>query len=460
MKDQTEYPVENTQSYIATSSLAERDAKVVWHPFTQHQTAPFSIPIVRGEGTYLFDDSGKKYIDAISSWWVNLHGHSHPYIAQKVAEQFAKLEQVIFAGFTHEPAVRLAERLLEILPKNQAKIFYSDNGSTAVEVALKMAIQYFHNQGFTKKRKVIALENGYHGDTFGTMAVGAKSAFNAPFEGFLYETIYLPVPTKGQEQHSLETMKSLMQNADEIACFIFEPLIQGAGGMVMYEPEILEQLISLAKENGVLTIADEIMTGFGRTGKLFATDYVETKPDILCLSKGLTGGAMALGVTSCTQEIYEAFLSDDRKKTLFHSHSFTANPLACTAGLASLDLLLTDETNDKILRINQLHRQFKARVVVSGDTDNGVNSPLNGRGAGGEVANIRIKGTILAIEIQTAEGTSYFNNIRDVAYQFFIEKGILIRPLGNVIYLLPPYCISEEDLAYIYSCIEEFLETV
>jgi adenosylmethionine---8-amino-7-oxononanoate aminotransferase len=468
MNDQIEYPVENTSSYIATSSLAERDAKVVWHPFTQHQTAPFSIPIIRGEGAYLYDDSGKRYIDAISSWWVNLHGHSHPYIAQKVAEQFAKLEQVIFAGFTHEPAVRLAERLLEILPKNQAKIFYSDNGSTAVEVALKMAIQFFHNQGFTKKRKVIALENGYHGDTFGTMAVGAKSAFNAPFEGFLYETIYLPVPTKGQEEHSLETMKNLMQNADEIACFIFEPLIQGAGGMVMYEPEMLEQLISLAKENGVLTIADEIMTGFGRTGKLFATDYIETKPDILCLSKGLTGGAMALGVTSCTQEIYDAFLSKDRKKTLFHSHSFTANPLACTAGLASLDLLLTDETNNKILKINQLHEKFKIRMV---DGENGRmryaptdNHVYNSRGVSHTPTssndlnhNVRIKGTILAIEIQTAEGTSYFNNIRDVAYQFFIEKGVLIRPLGNVIYLLPPYCISEEDLAYIYDCIEEFL---
>ena len=444
MKDQTEYPVENTQLYIATSSLSERDAKVVWHPFTQHQTAPFSIPIIRGEGAYLFDDSGKKYIDAISSWWVNLHGHSHPYIAQKVAEQFTKLEQVIFAGFTHEPAVRLAERLLEILPKNQAKIFYSDNGSTAVEVALKMAIQYFHNQGFTKKRKVIALENGYHGDTFGTMAVGAKSAFNAPFEGFLYETIYLPVPTKGHEEHSLETMKKLMEKADEIACFIFEPLIQGAGGMVMYEPEILEQILQLAKENNVLTIADEIMTGFGRTGKMFATDYIETKPDILCLSKGLTGGAMALGVTSCTQEIYDAFLSEDRRKTLFHSHSFTANPLACTAGLASLDLLLTDETNNKILKINQLHNKFREKLfgsAVGGDTNHG----------------IRIKGTILAIEIQTAEGTSYFNNIRDIAYQFFIEKGILIRPLGNVIYLLPPYCISEKDLKYIYGCIEEFL---
>jgi adenosylmethionine---8-amino-7-oxononanoate aminotransferase len=438
MKDQTEYPIENTSSYIATSSLAERDAKVVWHPFTQHKTAPFSIPIVRGEGAYLYDDSDKKYIDAISSWWVNLHGHSHPYIAQKVAEQFAKLEQVIFAGFTHEPAVRLAERLLEILPKNQAKIFYSDNGSTAVEVALKMAIQYFHNQGFTKKRKVIALENGYHGDTFGTMAVGAKSAFNAPFEGFLYETIYLPVPIKGQEEYSLETMKNLMQNADEIACFIFEPLIQGAGGMVMYEPEILEQLLQLAKQNNVLTIADEIMTGFGRTGKLFATDYIEIKPDILCLSKGLTGGAMALGVTSCTQEIYEAFLSEDRKKTLFHSHSFTANPLACTAGLASLDLLLNNETNDKILKINRLHHKFKIKNAL--------------------YPNIRIKGTILAIEIHTAEGTSYFNNIRDVAYQFFIEKAILIRPLGNVIYLLPPYCISEEDLEYIYECIEEFLK--
>ena len=471
MKDQTEYPVENTQSYLTKSNLSERDAAVIWHPFTQHQTAPFSIPIVRGEGTYLYDDLGKRYIDAISSWWVNLHGHSHPYVAQKVAEQFLKLEQVIFAGFTHEPAVRLAERLLEILPKNQAKIFYSDNGSTAVEVALKMAIQYFYNQGFTKKRKVIALENGYHGDTFGTMAVGAKSAFNAPFEGFLYETLYLPTPIKGQETKTLEVMKTLMKDADETACFIFEPLIQGAGGMVMYEPEILEELIILAQENNVLTIADEIMTGFGRTGKMFATDYLTIKPDIYCLSKGLTGGAMALGVTSCTQKIYEAFLSEDRKKTLFHSHSFTANPLACTAGLASLDLLLTEETESKILNINRLHNEFLNKLlgnvvggeVVCGDTDNGVVGEDTNHGANGKhpkITDIRIKGTILVIELHTPEGTSYFSNIRDVAYQFFIEKGILIRPLGNVIYLLPPYCISEEDLKYIYECIEAFLEKI
>jgi adenosylmethionine---8-amino-7-oxononanoate aminotransferase len=438
MNQSIEYPIENTHTYIHQSLLTERDAQVVWHPFTQHYTAPFSIPIVRGEGAYLYDDNGKRYIDAIASWWVNLHGHSHPYIAQKIADQFLKLEQVIFAGFTHEPAISLAEKLLEILPQNQAKIFYSDNGSTAVEVALKMAIQYFHNQGFTKKRKIIALENGYHGDTFGTMAVGAKSGFNAPFESFLYETIYLPVPIKGQEQLSLAKMEHLMENADEIACFIFEPLIQGAGGMVMYEAEMLDNLISIAKEHNVITIADEIMTGFGRTGKLFATDYIINKPDIFCLSKGLTGGSMALGVTSCTQAIYDAFLSDDRRKTLFHSHSFTANPLACTAGLASLDLLLTNETQQKIQQIEQLHREFK---------DNHSDIP-----------NIHVMGTILSIEIQTEEGTSYFNNIRDIAYKFFIERGILIRPLGNIIYLLPPYCISEEDLRYIYSCIEEFLK--
>nr|MCU0468394.1 aminotransferase class III-fold pyridoxal phosphate-dependent enzyme [Arcicella sp.] len=226
-------------------------------------------------------------------------------------------------------------------------------------------------------------------------------------------------------------------NADEIACFIFEPLIQGAGGMVMYEPDVLNELIKLAKDNHIITIADEIMTGFGRTGKLFATDYIEQKPDIFCLSKGLTGGAMALGVTSCTQAIYDAFLSEDRRKTLFHSHSFTANPLACTAGLASLDLLLTQETYDKISKINELHTEFKQRNA--------------------HYPHITVKGTILSIEIQTEEGTSYFNNIRDIAYKFFIEKGILIRPLGNIIYLLPPYCISEEDLRYIYQCIEEFI---
>ncbi|MFD1819613.1 adenosylmethionine-8-amino-7-oxononanoate aminotransferase [Pseudarcicella hirudinis] len=439
-----EYPVENIRESVFNpqSKIQNRDAEVIWHPFTQQHTAPFAIPVVRGEGAYFYDDSGKRYIDAIASWWVNLHGHSHPYIAQKVMEQFGQLEHVIFAGFTHEPAVRLAERLLGILPENHKKIFYSDNGSTSVEVALKMAFQFWHNQGFTRKIKVIALENGYHGDTFGTMAVGAKSGFTAPFDPFLFDVIYLPVPVKGQEEAALKKMEELMADSEEIAAFIFEPLIQGAGGMVMYEPEILEKLLRLAKNHHILTIADEVMTGFGRTGKMFATDYLTEKPDIICLSKGLTGGTMALGVTSCTQLIYEAFLSDDRRKTLFHSHSFTANPLACAAALASLDLTEKPETREKISRINAWHQEFESSLT---DTENEA------------IAEIRIKGTILVIELRTEEGTSYFSNIRDIAYHFFLERGILMRPLGNVIYLLTPYCISEEDMRFIYGKIKEFL---
>lgn len=439
-----EYPVEHITNPVVTS-LSQRDSKVLWHPFTQHYTAPFSIPIVRGEGVYLYDENGKRYIDAIASWWVNLHGHSHPYLAQKVAEQFLKLEQVIFAGFTHEPAVRLAERLLEVLPESHSRIFYSDNGSTSIEVALKMAIQYFHNQGQTKKTKIIALENGYHGDTFGTMSVGAKSGFNAPFDSFLYETIYLAVPAGDGASKALEQMEALMLESDQIAAFIFEPLIQGAGGMVMYEPEVLDKLVSLAKQHQVITIADEIMTGFYRTGKMFATDYIETKPDIICLSKGLTGGAMALGATSCTEKIYEAFLSEDRRKTLFHSHSFTANPLACTVALASLDLLFATETQQSIERIHLSHKQFINRFETANRD---------------KIVDIRLKGTILVIEINTSGGTSYFSNIRDLAYNFFLEKGILLRPLGNVIYLLPPYCISNEDLNYIYDSIDEFFATL
>ncbi len=435
-----EYPIENIATPVVTP-LSERDAQVVWHPFTQHYTAPFSIPIVKGEGVFLWDENGKKYIDAIASWWVNLHGHAHPYIAQKITAQFLQLEQVIFAGFTHEPAVRLAERLLAILPANQQRIFYTDNGSTAVEVALKMAIQYFHNQGFTEKNKIIALSNGYHGDTFGTMAVGAKSAFNAPFEPFLYETHYLTVPTKGQENTAIDQMKTLLAEGN-IAAFIFEPLVQGAGGMVMYEPWVLNELIHLAKQAGVITIADEIMTGFYRTGKFFATDYIDEKPDIFCLSKGLTGGAMALGATSCTAQIYEAFLSDDRRKTLFHSHSFTANPLACTAALASLDLLLLPETQARIQAIEAQHWRFKAQLEQHWAD---------------KLTDVRVCGTILAIEINMAEGTSYFSQIRDVIYHFFLDKGILVRPLGNIVYVLPPYCIDDDTLAYIYSCIEAFM---
>src|ERR1700753_2383245 len=259
-------------------SLVERDLKVIWHPYTQMKTALPPIPIVRGEGACLFDEDGKCYIDAVSSWWVNIHGHAHPYIAQKVAEQLTKLEHVIFAGFTHEPAVLLAERLLKILPANQGKAFYSDHGSTAVEVAIKMCLQYWHNQGI-QRTKILAFNNAYHGDTFGAMAVSGRSAFTAAFDSLLFEVEFIDLP----DADNITDLKSQISNLkSELACFIFEPLVQGSAGMLMYGAEYLDQLMAHCRSEGVLLIADEVFTGFGRTGKLFACDYLDTQPDIMC----------------------------------------------------------------------------------------------------------------------------------------------------------------------------------
>ncbi|GAB3688305.1 adenosylmethionine--8-amino-7-oxononanoate transaminase [Spirosoma flavus] len=422
------------------SDLAKRDRAVIWHPFTQMQLAPLPTPIVRGEGSVLYGADGRTYLDMISSWWVNLHGHAHPYIAERVSEQLRTLEHVIFADFTHPSAVELAERLLEILPANQSKVFYSDNGSTAVEVALKMAFQYWHNIG-KPRQNIVALENAYHGDTFGAMAVGGRSAFTAPFVPFLFDVDYLPFPTAGQEADVLAQAEKLF--TDNVAAFIIEPLVQGAGGMNMYSPDILDKLIHIARRHNVLIIADEVMTGFGRTGKLFASDYLQEKPDLMCLSKGITGGTMALGVTTCTQAIYDAFLSDDKFKTLFHGHSFTANPLACTAALASMDLLLNDDTQRSIQRIAQRNADFAQRLATF---------PA--------VETIRQRGTLLAFDLKAGEQTSYFNSVRDVAYNFLLERGILMRPLGNVLYLMPPYCTTDEQLDYVYEQIEHLLVTL
>ncbi|MDB5010485.1 MAG: adenosylmethionine--8-amino-7-oxononanoate transaminase [Mucilaginibacter sp.] len=420
-------------------SLVERDLKVIWHPYTQMKTALPPIPIVKGEGACLFDGEGKKYIDAVSSWWVNIHGHSHPYIAQKVAEQLSKLEHVIFAGFTHEGAVELAERLLAILPGNQQKAFYSDNGSTAVEVAVKMCLQYWYNQG-KSRTKILALKNAYHGDTFGAMAVSGRSAFTTPFDSMLFEVEFIDLPTID----NIENLKSQISSLkSQLACFIFEPLIQGSGGMLMYEAEYLNELMLHCHNEGVLLIADEVFTGFGRTGKPFACDHVTEQPDIMCFSKGLTGGTMALGLTTCTQQIFDAFLSDDRLKTLFHGHSFTANPIACSAALASLDLFLDPSTSANLKRIEAAHQQFALKVK---------HHP--------KLKTIRQTGTILAMEWQTGTDTSYFSSLRDKLYQYFLDAGIILRPLGNVIYILPPYCITNEELNYIYSKIEHALEEI
>jgi adenosylmethionine-8-amino-7-oxononanoate aminotransferase len=421
---------------MSNQNLASRDAAVIWHPFTQHQIEPISIPIASGKGAHLFDTDGKKYIDAISSWWVNTHGHGHPYLAEKIYEQALQLEQVIFAGFTHEPAVQLSERLLAHLPANFERVFFSDNGSTAVEVAIKMALQFYHNQGNTKRRKILAFQDAYHGDTFGAMSLGAPSSFNAPFQDMLFEVEFLPSP-----QDTAACIAAMSAADESYAAFIFEPLIQGAGGMKMYEASTLDSLIKIAREKGILCIADEIMTGFGRTGKWFAMDYLTQKPDIVCFSKGLTGGMMAMGLTLCSEQLFQSFLSDDRRKMMFHSHSFTANPLACAAANASLDLMEKEETWESIARVETRHREFAAKLA-----DHSV------------LKNVRIHGTILAMEVETGEADGYLHSIRDDIYQYFLKEGILMRPLGNTIYILAPYCIEDEDLAYIYGKITAFAQ--
>jgi len=420
-------------------SLVERDLKVIWHPYTQMKTAQEPIPIVRGEGSCLFDENGKKYIDAVSSWWVNIHGHAHPYIAEKVAAQLKKLEHVIFAGFTHEGAIELAERLLAILPDNQKKVFYSDNGSTAVEVALKMCLQYWHNKG-ENRTKILAFRNAYHGDTFGAMAVSGRSAFTAAFDNLLFEVEFIDLPNESNIQNLKSQISNLKSN---LACFIFEPLVQGAGGMLMYEAKYLNELMEYARNKDVLLIADEVFTGFGRTGKSFACYYVNEQPDIMCFSKGLTGGTMALGLTTCSDKIYNAFLSDDKLKTLFHGHSFTANPIAISSALASLDLFLEKSTSENIERIANAHAGFALKIA---------NHP--------KIKTIRQTGTILAMEWETGSNTSYFSSLRDKLYNYFLDAGIILRPLGNVIYILPPYCIKVEELDYIYSKIEQALEEI
>jgi adenosylmethionine-8-amino-7-oxononanoate aminotransferase len=420
-------------------NIQERDKNVVWHPFTQLKTAPLPIAIVKGEGAYFYDDKGKRYIDGIASWWVNIHGHCHPYLAKKIAEQLTTLEHAIFSGFTHEPAVQLAERLLKRLPDNHSKIFYSDNGSTAVEVALKMAFQFWSNCDIPKT-KVIAFENAYHGDTFGGMSVGARNAFNLPFSKLLFDVIAIPVPVKGMEEKCIQTLKQALEN-DDIASFIFEPLVQGAGGMVMYPAEVLDKLIQMCRDKNVISIADEVMTGFGRTGKFFACDHLRNKPDIICMSKGLTGGVMPLGATSCAGFIYDAFLSDDKMKTFFHGHSYTGNATACSAALASMDLFDQPEVFENIKRITERHDLFLKKI--------------QGHKA---LAEVRQSGTILAFEIRTNEQTHYLNSLSEYISEFFIERGIILRPLGNIVYILPPYCIKDEDLKYIYNTVEEFLD--
>lgn len=429
------------QDYLTVNEASELrvyDRRHIWHPFTPLGQKEDPLLISSGEGVYLKTADGRSVIDAISSWWVNLHGHSHPVIAKAVADQAAKLEHVIFAGFTHQPAIDLARNLVEILPLDNPRIFFSDNGSTSVEVAIKMAIQYLHISGI-KRHKVLAIKGAYHGDTFGAMSVGERGLFTRPFFPYLFDVEFVDMPTEKNFEQIYRQVVSLVDSGD-VGCFIYEPLVQAAGGMRMYSAGMLDKLVGYAQRNGVVCIADEVFTGFGRTGKLFASDYVENKPDLIALSKGLTGGTLPLGVTACSSRILEAFDSDDFGRTFFHGHSFTANPVACAAANASYGLLRESSCQDAIARISDNHREFLQR--------------LQGYR---KVREVRSLGTILALEVEDG-ATAYDNALAKKIYSFFLDRDILLRPLGNVIYVLPPYVIKDDECQHIYSAILAFLD--
>ncbi|MDX1462690.1 MAG: adenosylmethionine--8-amino-7-oxononanoate transaminase [Marinirhabdus sp.] len=420
-------------------NLSERDKKHIWHPLTQHQTADPPIGIVKAEGALLWDENGNEYIDGITSWYTAMYGHGNPYIVEAFTEQMKQLDFVMFSGFTHEPAVRLAEKLMEILPVNQKKLFFNDNGSTAVEAAIKMALQYHHNSG-KKQDTLIAFENGFHGDTFGAMSASGLSSYNGPFEDFLLKVKRIPVP----QDETIDTVKTALQdilNENECAAFIFEPLVQGAAGMKFHSASGLSALIQMCQEAGVLCIADEVMTGFGKTGTNFASDQLTVKPDMLCLSKALTAGMFPLSITICSQEVFDTFLSEETHKGFFHAHTFSAHPLGCVAAIAGLELLNSDAIKSNRKRIESNHIRFMKTIE---------NHP--------KISSVRSMGVILAIDL--AIDTDRYGTLRDRLYRFFMEEGVILRPLGNTIYVLPPYIITENQLQSVYAAIQKLLQTI
>jgi adenosylmethionine-8-amino-7-oxononanoate aminotransferase len=405
----------------------------VWHPFTQHGLGE-PIPLVtRSEGAALYTADGRRVIDAISSWWVTTHGHCHPRIMAAIAEQAGKLDQIIFAGWTHEPAEEVARGLLEMMPSELTRVFFSDSGSTAVEVALKMALGFWRNRGEGRHR-ILVLEHGYHGDTVGGMSVGERGVFNQAYAPLLFDVGTIPFPSD-EPQPSYDALEA--ECAAGAAAFIVEPLILGAGGMLMYPPAVLAEFAAICRRHGVLLIVDEVMTGWGRTGTLLACEQAGVVPDILCLSKGLTGGAVPLAVTLASEPIYQAHLSDDRAKMFFHSSSYTANPLACAAAAANLAIWREEAVLDRVERLAERQAERLARIA-----------------ANLAVENVRQLGTIAAFEIR-APSPGYLSDLGPRLMTFFRERDVLLRPLGNTVYVMPPYCIDEADLDKVYAAIAD-----
>ena len=420
-------------------NLTERDKKHLWHPLTQHKSHPDHRPIVRAKGALLFDANDKAYIDGIASWYTCMYGHCHPVITRQISEQLKQLDQVVFSGFTHPPAIELSEKLMAILPGNMDKMFFSDNGSTSVDVAIKMSLQYFFNKK-QKRTRIIALHNAFHGDTFGAMSVSGLSVYNGPFEDFLLTVERIEVPNEVNFESVKRNFQHLLDTG-EVAAFIYEPLVQGAAAMNMYEPRFLDELMGMAKSRGTLTIADEVMTGFGKTGKFFASEYMTALPDIICLSKSLTAGIAPMALTCCTRDIFDAFYDDEIKKGFFHGHTYSANPLACTAAIAGIDLLTSPEIKAGMIRINARHLDFE-QYIKGHD----------------KVSSTRVLGVIFALDLKIK--MDRYGKLRDDLYDFFMENGVFLRPLGNTIYILPPYVISDAELDLIYAVIEKSLEIV
>ena len=418
-------------------SLKERDKKHLWHPLTQHKTHPEALAIKKASNCLLEDYNGNTYIDAIASWYTCMYGHCNPKIVSAVKKQMETLDQVIFSGFTHAPAVELSEALIPILPENQNKLFFSDNGSTTVEIAIKMALQYHFNLG-DKKDTLIAFENGFHGDTFGAMSVSGLSVYNGPFEDFSLKVIRIPVPNKTNIDSILKELSNLT-SIHNIAAFVYEPLVQGAAGMKMHCENGLNALIKYCNSNQIITIADEVMTGFGKTGKNFASDYMENKPEIICLSKALTAGLLPMGITSCSEKIYSAFYSDDLSKGFFHGHTYSANPLACIAALTGIELLTSKEVQDQIKFISKSHLKFTEALITKAI-----------------VKEVRCKGVILALDLNLE--INRYGNLRDELYHKFLKLGVYLRPLGATIYILPPFTMSNNELKKVYHAIENVID--
>lgn len=420
----------------------------IWHPYTPG-IAGSEILVDRAKGSWIYTQDGRKILDAISSWWVNLHGHAHPHIAECIGNQAKKLEQVIFAGFTHQPAEDLANRLLPILPGKMSRVFFSDNGSTAVEVAMKMALQYFDILGENRTR-LVALRNAYHGDTFGAMCIGERGPFTKAFTDWLVEVDFVDpqyeistdVPLSDIGNTSLQMAEAIFRKGD-VAALVIEPLLQGAGGMLVYSRFWLDALLVLAKKYGVLILADEVFTGFFRTGKPFCCHHLDQEPDIICLSKGLTAGFLPMGITTCTEKVAAPFTEIYGNPTFYHGHSFTANPLACAAALASLDLIEMADFEPRVAKMCHFQADFAGRIHSR-------NPELKARSLG----------SIFALTLQSESGVKYHHPLRNKIYSYFMEKGLLLRPLGNVIYSVPPFSTSMEEMEIIRSGITQFLEEI